>query len=63
MTRQMLMLSRLSALVVVAQVCVGVVNLLWYIPPSVTVLHQTMAVILLAVNLRAYFVARTISHA
>ena len=60
MTSQVLWLSRLSALMVVMQVCVGVANLMWFIPPSITVLHQTMAVILLAVNLRAHFVARAL---
>ncbi len=62
MTNQVLWLSRLSAFIVVMQVGVGVANLLLYIPPSVTVLHQTMAIILLTVNLRAYFVARQITR-
>ena len=59
-TQQMLNLSRLNVAVVVLQVCVGIANLLLYIPPWVTVIHQSMAILLLAVNLRMYFVARAI---
>ena len=62
MTDQILWLSRISAGLVVLQMGVGIANLLFYIPPSVTVLHQTMAVVLLTVNLRAYFVARELAQ-
>lgn len=62
MTDQILWLSRISAGLVILQMGVGIANLLFYIPPSVTVLHQTMAVVLLTVNLRAYFVARELTH-
>jgi cytochrome c oxidase assembly protein subunit 15 len=55
-TPQFLRLSRWAAFVVCMQVVVGVLNLLWYIPAPVTVLHQTMAVILLAICTRLSFV-------
>jgi cytochrome c oxidase assembly protein subunit 15 len=61
-TPQILRLSRMNAAVVVMQVCVGVANLLLFIPPWVTVVHQSMAILLLAVNLRTYFVARLIAR-
>jgi heme a synthase len=56
MTNQLLRLSRLNIAVVFIQVGIGIANLLLYIPPWVTVPHQSVAVILLAVNLRIYFV-------
>ena len=62
MTHQILLLSRVSAGLVILQMGVGIANLLFYIPPSVTVLHQTMAIVLLTVNLRAYFVARELAQ-
>lgn len=62
-TPQLVNLSRLNVGIVVLQVAVGVANLLLYIPPAVTVVHQSMAILLLAVNLRTYFVARRIVRA
>ena len=59
-TKQLLRLSRFNIAIVLLQVGVGVANLLLFIPPSVTVLHQSMAILLLAINLRTYFVARAI---
>jgi heme a synthase len=58
MTTQLLSLSRMNAIIVFLQVGIGVANLLFYIPPALAVLHQTVGVLLLAVNLRIYFVAR-----
>jgi heme a synthase len=58
MTAQLLSLSRINAAIVFVQVGIGVANLLFYIPPALAVLHQTVGVLLLAVNLRIYFVAR-----
>lgn len=52
MTKQLLSLSRVAIAVVVLQVVIGVVNLLFYIPPWITVPHQTVAVVLLATCLR-----------
>ena len=60
MTPQLLRLSRLNLFVVFAQVGIGIANLVLFIPPSVTVVHQSMAIILLAVNLRTYFVSRVV---
>jgi len=52
MTRQLLSLSRVALAVVVFQVVLGVANLLLYIPPWITVPHQSVAVILMATCLR-----------
>lgn len=57
-SKQVLRLSRINLAIVILQVLVGIANLVLYIPPSLTVLHQSMAILLLAVNLRTYFVAR-----
>lgn len=51
-------LARLSVLfgaLIVAQLVVGVLNLIWYIPAHLTVLHQSLAVLLLAVSLRIWW--------
>lgn len=56
-TGQLLSLSRMAVAVVVFQVVLGVANLLLYIPPWITVPHQTVAVILLATSLRLTYVA------
>jgi cytochrome c oxidase assembly protein subunit 15 len=61
MTPQLLRLSRLGVGVVLLQVAVGVLNLVWFLPVGLTVLHQTGAVVLLAVGLRNYFVARSLA--
>jgi heme a synthase len=58
MTTQLLSLSWINAGIVFLQVGIGVANLLYYIPPALAVLHQTVGIVLLAVNLRIYFVAR-----
>lgn len=60
-TKQLVRLSRLGVLVVFAQLVVGVANLLLYIPPALTVVHQSVAMILLGVSLRLFFVARAIA--
>jgi heme a synthase len=46
--------------VVVAQVTIGVLNLVLYIPPALTVLHQSVAVILLAIQLRLFLEVRRV---
>lgn len=58
-TPQLLRLSRWNAAAVSLQVVIGVLNLLLYIPPHVTVLHQSGALILLTANLKNYFVIRS----
>jgi heme A synthase len=57
MTKQLLRLTMTISGVVVLQVAVGVANLLLYIPPSVTVLHQSVAILLLALCTRLAFVS------
>lgn len=44
--------------VVCLQTFVGILNLLYYIPPHITVPHQTLAVILLALTLKIVFETR-----
>lgn len=44
------------ALAVFAQMCVGIANLLLYVPPLMTVFHQSMALAALAVSYRLAFV-------
>lgn len=44
-----------GAIVVAAQAIVGILNLLLFIPPSITVPHQTLALVLLAVTLKLRF--------
>jgi heme A synthase len=48
--------------VVFLQIVVGVFNLLLFIPPWLTVLHQSLAIILLAINLRLFFVAHAVAR-
>lgn len=43
---------------VVLQTVVGILNLLFYIPPHITVPHQTLAMILLGITLKLHFEAR-----
>lgn len=50
--------SRVAVLVVFLQILIGVINLKLFIPPAVTVLHQTVAITFLAVNLRMFFFAK-----
>lgn len=61
-TPQLLKLSRWNMVVVFAQVGLGIANLLFYIPPGLAVPHQSVGIILLAVNLRTFFVARSIAR-
>ncbi|MDZ4083623.1 MAG: COX15/CtaA family protein [Bdellovibrionales bacterium] len=48
-----------SAVVVLLQTVVGIMNLLYFIPPQITVPHQTLAMILLGITLRLWFEARS----
>lgn len=63
MTNQILRLAQYSALIVLLQVGVGVANLLLFIPPWVTVLHQSIAIVLLGVTMRLAFVAIRVTRA
>lgn len=57
MTTQVLRLAQYAALIVVLQVGIGIANLMLLIPPSLTVVHQSVAIVLLAVCARLGFVA------
>jgi cytochrome c oxidase assembly protein subunit 15 len=46
-----------SAVVAVLQTIVGIMNLIYFIPPHITVFHQTLAMILLGITLRLWFEA------
>ncbi len=46
-----------AAVVVLLQTIVGIMNLLYFIPPQITVPHQTLAMILLGIALRLWFEA------
>lgn len=59
-TPQILRLSRFNLLVVLLQIGLGIANLFLYIPPWLAVPHQSVGIILLAVNLRSWFVARQV---
>ncbi|MES2966122.1 MAG: COX15/CtaA family protein [Bdellovibrionota bacterium] len=61
MTMQLLRLAQYSGLIVLLQVGVGIANLVLLIPPSLTVVHQSVAVVLLAVCARLGFVAVRVS--
>ena len=54
-------LSQFAMVVVVLQVMIGIANLLFYIPPAVTVVHQSVGILLLAVTSRLGFVAVRVS--
>jgi cytochrome c oxidase assembly protein subunit 15 len=45
--------------VVFLQVAIGVANLLYFIPPSLAVIHQTVAILLLTISVKFFFVTRT----
>jgi len=62
MTSQLMNLSRLTLGVVCAQVILGIANLLFFIPPWLTVPHQTVAIILLGITLRLRFVVVSNHH-
>lgn len=47
-----------AGIVVILQTVVGILNLLYFIPPHITVPHQTLAMILLGITLRLWFEAR-----
>ena len=47
-----------GGVVVLLQTLVGVLNLVFFIPPHITVLHQTLAMMLLAVSLKVSFELR-----
>jgi cytochrome c oxidase assembly protein subunit 15 len=61
-TRQFLALSRMAVAVVCLQVCIGIANLVLFIPPWVTVLHQSVAIVLLATFIRIFQVARALGR-
>ncbi len=61
MTRQIRVAAGFLFAVVLAQVGVGIANLLLYIPPAMTVLHQSMAVLLLLAGLRLAYLAHRVS--
>ena len=61
-TPQFLRLTRYAAFVVCLQVVVGILNLVNYIPAWLTVIHQSLAIILLAVTVRLYFVVKRIQQ-
>lgn len=48
-----------AGVVVLLQTVVGILNLLYFIPPQITVPHQTLAMILLGITLRLWFEARS----
>jgi cytochrome c oxidase assembly protein subunit 15 len=58
MNKQIRNLVFVDAGLVIVQVLLGIANLLLFIPPHITVAHQTVAVLLLATNLRLWFVSR-----
>jgi heme A synthase len=62
-TPQIARSAELLAIVAFAQACVGVANLLLYIPPLMTVLHQTGAMVTLVVSYRLAFVSWRASDA
>ena len=63
MTSQFLGLLMWAAALVFVQVGIGIANLLYYIPPRLTVLHQTVAIVLLAFSVRIWFVSRSLFSA
>ena len=53
-----------GGVLVLLQTLVGILNLVFFIPPHITVLHQTLAMLLLAVSLKLSFELKTaLSHA
>jgi heme A synthase len=58
MTPQLQRLSRWGAVAIVFQVVLGIVNLVLYIQPHLTVLHQSGAIVVLGLALRFLFIAR-----
>jgi cytochrome c oxidase assembly protein subunit 15 len=56
--RPLLRLFLAGGVLVLLQTLVGILNLLFFIPPHITVLHQTLAMLLLGVSLKLWFEAR-----
>jgi cytochrome c oxidase assembly protein subunit 15 len=48
---------------VLIQIAIGVANLLLFIPPHITVAHQSVAIVILAINLRLLFEVRILDLA
>ncbi|MCM2282210.1 MAG: heme A synthase [Bdellovibrionaceae bacterium] len=61
MTSQVSHISRALLFVVLAQVGVGIANLLMYIPPGMTVLHQSVAIVILLTGIRFAYIANRIA--
>ncbi len=61
MTRQVQRWVRIVVSITFLQVCVGIANLILFIPASMTVLHQSMAMLTLLASWRLAFVARRVS--
>ena len=62
MTQQIQRLTRMAAIVVCVQVAVGIANLIYFIPPTLTVIHQSIAIVLLAINVRLWFVVSALAE-
>jgi cytochrome c oxidase assembly protein subunit 15 len=60
MSARLVTTARWNIFFVFAQVGVGIANLVFYIPPWLTVIHQSVAMLLLAVNIRMYLEARAL---
>ncbi len=61
MPKNLVRLFYAGGVVVVLQTIVGIANLLLYIPPHITVLHQTLGLVLLAVSMQITFDLRSTS--
>lgn len=61
MTGQIRGLSQMLLAVTLLQVCAGIANLLLFIPPWMTVLHQSLAILVLLTGLRLAFIAQRIA--
>lgn len=57
-TATLLRWARIAAFIVVLQVGIGVANLVFYIPPWLTVLHQSVAILFLATWIRIFHLGR-----
>lgn len=61
MTKQVRFLALMMMGLISLQIVIGILNLKFFIPPSITVAHQSVAVILLAVCFRMMHVMRVLS--
>lgn len=61
-TPQFLRISRWMAFVIFLQIIIGAMNLRFAIPPWLTTLHSSIAIILLAISVRLYFVVSRIQR-